>query len=85
MCDFITAVLPAKAKVDEVSRIFEAHQRVLKPLENASIRRQLQPGEVYFKTTPGHCDCETVLGSVDSSGGSRWGYGARNDPDTLGA
>jgi hypothetical protein len=71
MCDFITAVLPSKSRVEELSQIFAAHQRTLKPLENASIQRQLRPGETYFYTTRGHCDCGTVLGSLESYGTSR--------------
>jgi len=71
MCDFITAVLPARARVAELTPIFAAHERALKPLENPSIQRQLQSGELYFKTAPGHCDCETVLGSAEPLGPSR--------------
>lgn len=67
MCDFITAVLPSKSRVEELSHLFAAHQRALNPLENASIRRQLRPGETYFSTTAGQCDCGTVLGSSKSS------------------
>lgn len=37
--------------------------RIFQPLSNPSIQRQLGPDRWHFRTTAGHCDCGTALGS----------------------
>jgi hypothetical protein len=76
MCHFITAVLPADADAARVEDIARRHGRVLVPLANAHVARQLAGGERHFRTTPGHCDCGTPLGRTHRD--------ARRDADTDG-
>jgi hypothetical protein len=63
MCHFITAVLPPSVQTSSIATIFKKHGRALRPLESESIQAQLRPGEGYFVTTNGHCDCGTGLGA----------------------
>lgn len=62
MCHFISAVLPASVDIASLSVIAEKHGRRLRPQDNRSIEQALKPGESYFVTTAGHCDCGTALG-----------------------
>ncbi|WP_286392273.1 hypothetical protein [Pseudanabaena mucicola] len=64
MCYFITAVLPRSANLPVLTDIAIRHGRALKPQRNPSIEEHLEPGEHYFLTTQGHCDCGTFLGSL---------------------
>ena len=64
MCHFITAVLPRSANRDVLVPILDKHGRKLDPQPNPSIEAQLRPGERYFVTTCGPCDCGTALGSL---------------------
>ncbi|HEY0648245.1 hypothetical protein [Phenylobacterium sp.] len=56
----MTLVVPA-ADPAAVKRVLERHGRVAQPIANPSVARRLLPGEAQFLTTPGHCDCGTVL------------------------
>jgi len=60
MCHFITLIAPTDnaAAVDTIMR---AHGRIGRMIDNPSIAAQLEPGERQYLTTPGHCDCGTVL------------------------
>lgn len=62
MCHFITAVLPPTVHLGELTAIAHKHHRKLDPLKNPSIEACLKPGERYFLTTKGMCDCGTTLG-----------------------
>jgi hypothetical protein len=62
MCRFVVATLPARVDPARVEARFVAHGLALRPLANASLARQLPPGERCFVTTAGHCDCDTPLG-----------------------
>lgn len=64
MCHFVTAVLPREAPVSELDAIARRHHRRLQPQANPSIEAELRPGERYFLTTSGHCDCGTPLGAL---------------------
>lgn len=64
MCHYITAVLPADADEQAVAAIMERHSRLLAPQENPGVKEQLRPGERYFLTTAGYCDCGTGLGAM---------------------
>ncbi len=63
MCYFITAVLPGTARLTSLQAIAAKHRHRLQPLRNASVKAVLEPGERYFLTTPGLCDCGTPLGA----------------------
>jgi hypothetical protein len=63
MCHFITAILPKEADTPSLDVIARKHHRQFEPLSNLSIEAQLRPGERYFLTTLGHCDCGTALGA----------------------
>lgn len=64
MCHYITAVLPATADHVALDALARVHGRRFVPLSNASIEARLEPGERYFSTTPGYCDCGTPLGAL---------------------
>lgn len=64
MCHFVTAVLPESANREALTTIVDSYGRKLEPLANASIEAQLRPGERYFLTTHGACDCGTALGAL---------------------
>ena len=63
MCHFVTAVLPKEVDAAGLDAIARKHHRQLEALSNASIEAQLLPGERYYLTTLGHCDCGTALGA----------------------
>ena len=63
MCHFVTATLPANAKLDSLRLIARDHALALTEVHNPHVASQLQPGELYYLTTLGSCDCGTVLGS----------------------
>ncbi len=62
MCYHITATLPQGTKLDAIQQIIDRYDMAFAPLENAHVKAQLNPGALYFLTTKGHCDCDTVLG-----------------------
>jgi hypothetical protein len=57
-------VLPGSADHVHLDALAREHGRRFEPLSNPSIEAQLQPGERYFLTTLGHCDCGTPLGAL---------------------
>jgi len=63
MCDFITATLPANTDAKRAAGIFARHKLGFKEIENDSVRKYLEAGDLYILTTRGHCDCGTVIGS----------------------
>lgn len=63
MCRFVTAVLPAHAPHEALDALARLHVRRFAPLLNASVSQQLAPGEAWFLTTLGHCDCDEPLGA----------------------
>lgn len=79
MCHFITAVLPGSANHSALSEIAAKHGRALKPQRNPSIEELLNPGERYFLTTLGHCDCGTTLGRAESKIEQRHKRAAENE------
>jgi hypothetical protein len=50
--------------VRAVRRIAEAFALRWEPIHNPSVAKALHPGETYFYTTRGMCDCGTDLGSA---------------------
>lgn len=85
MCYYITAVLPGSANLPALTDIAVRHGRALKPQQNPGIEAHLKPGEHYFLTTPGHCDCGTFLGSLarDESKVERQKNAADNEESKL--
>lgn len=65
MCLFITATLPRNASLNCVAPIFEAHRLSFKKISNPYVLNQLHAGDVYVSTTTSHCDCGSVLGSLN--------------------
>ncbi|MCP4147063.1 MAG: hypothetical protein GY757_04870 [bacterium] len=63
MCHFITIILPPKADEAAAREIANRYRRDLEPLTDNHVQPYLAPGEHYFSTTRGHCDCGTALGS----------------------
>jgi DNA-binding transcriptional regulator YhcF (GntR family) len=63
MCHFITAILPAGAELNSLRRLARDHALALNAIHNPHVEAQLQPGERYYLTTLGGCDCGTILGS----------------------
>lgn len=80
MCHYITAVLPATANHSAVEALFHLGQRKLDAQKNASISSQLRPGECYYVTTRGNCDCGTPLGELARAESGSEAF----DPDAQG-
>lgn len=72
MCHFITAVLPSSAAHGELDALARLHGRRFQPMSTPSIEAQIGPGERYFSTTVGHCDCGTPLGALARGGAPDW-------------
>lgn len=64
MCQFITAILPNDADAAEVAAAFRRHGRACTAYVNATLAAQIGSAESTYCTTPGHCDCGTLLGSA---------------------
>lgn len=81
MCQFITAILPNDADAAELTATFRRHGRVCIAYVNATLAAQIGRAESSYYTTPGHCDCGTLLGStaIEAAADSRDGGGARDD------
>jgi hypothetical protein len=60
MCDFITLIAPVD-DAEAVRVVMERHGRAATRIDNPSLRQVLREGEHQYLTTPGHCDCGTVL------------------------
>ena len=60
MCYFITLVVQG-ADEASIAPVLTRRGRRATPISNPSVASILQPGEVQFLTTVGHCDCATVL------------------------
>ena len=67
MCLFVTAVLPGSADVPGLADVAARHGLRLALTHNASVEKQLHPGERLFFTNPRGCDCDTALGSLRSA------------------
>lgn len=67
MCHFITATLPQSVKLDSVAPIFESHKLGFDLVSNPHVSAQIESEDWHILTTRGHCDCDTVLGSLSRS------------------
>ncbi|MHA1933087.1 MAG: hypothetical protein ACW96X_11125 [Promethearchaeota archaeon] len=66
LCFYITATLPKGTKIENIKEILKQYQMEFSEIDNHIIKLQLRPGELYFRATKDYCDCETVLGSLNS-------------------
>ena len=60
MCYFITLVVQG-ADEASIAPVLTRHGRRATAISNPSVASILQPAELQFLTTVGHCDCATVL------------------------
>lgn len=68
MCHFITATMSPSADEAALRRHAEGALLKWEPLQNPSVEKLLLPGERYFLTTRGMCDCGTSLGLTSQRG-----------------
>ncbi|MHA2399739.1 MAG: hypothetical protein ACXADU_12740 [Promethearchaeota archaeon] len=66
MCFYITATLPQGTQINNFKNILDEYQLAFTQVNNPSIISQLRPGELYLRATKSYCDCDTVLGSLNS-------------------
>jgi hypothetical protein len=59
--------LPKGTKIDSILPIFNKYEMAYNQVNNEFVKSQLRSGELYFRPTQGYCDCDTVLGSLDTS------------------
>ncbi len=64
MCQFNTATMSPDGDQDLVRRLAKQARLKWEPLGNRFVTRQLEPGETYFFTTWGMCDCGSEVGSA---------------------
>jgi hypothetical protein len=62
MCTFLIAAVSANAQLDRLEKELKAHRLAYRVFQEARFQSELQPGDVAFYTTVGHCDCGTELG-----------------------
>jgi hypothetical protein len=62
MCQYI--ILIVRGEIAHVASALQRHGRRATGINNPSVRRVLGAQEEQFLTTPGHCDCGTVLASA---------------------
>jgi hypothetical protein len=62
MCYYITATMAPNGDESAVRRLAKASLLKWEPLDNPGVLKQLHPGELYFLTTRGMCDCGTEIG-----------------------
>lgn len=67
MCHFVTATLAPNTDLAAVAPIFESHKLGFKLIDNSHISVQVERGTFQILTTRGHCDCGTILGSLDGT------------------
>ena len=72
MCHFVLAALPADADVAALDAVAREHGRRLQPLHHPDFERQWGAQMRVHVTTPGHCDCGTVVGSRLRAGAPDW-------------
>lgn len=65
MCHFIKLVLPSTADVPALREIVKRHGRILEPISEPRVDRELSPGDQAYLTT-GRCDCGTRLANRKS-------------------
>jgi len=64
MCHYVTATMSAGGDANAVRQIADSFALRWEPFHNPSVAKALLPGETYYYTTRGMCDCGTDLGSA---------------------
>ncbi|PQO27150.1 hypothetical protein [Blastopirellula marina] len=64
MCQFNTATMSPGGNEELVRGLAKQARLKWEPLGNVFIAKQLEPGETYFFTTWGMCDCGSEVGSA---------------------
>ena len=67
MCFYITATLPKQTDLIQLREIFNKFNMSFTPIENDFIKKQLRSGDLYLRATKDYCDCDTILGALNSS------------------
>jgi hypothetical protein len=66
MCFYITATLPKGTQISKLRNILDEYELELSQIDNSMLISQLRSGELYLRATKSYCDCDTVLGSLNS-------------------
>ncbi len=66
LCFYITATMPKGTQIENIREILELYKMEFSEIHNPMVQAQLRPGELYFRATKDYCDCDTVLGSLNS-------------------
>jgi hypothetical protein len=67
MCFYITSTLPKNIKLEGLKGLFQEYDMSYEPVKNQAIQDQLRPDELYFRATNAYCDCDTILGALNTS------------------
>ncbi|KKL57919.1 hypothetical protein LCGC14_1646340 [marine sediment metagenome] len=65
MCFYITATLPKKTSLENLSSIINKYKMDFTEIQNKKIKSQLRSEELYLRATRGHCNCDSILGSLN--------------------
>ncbi len=79
MCTYITAVIAADADEAAIRQCADQWGHGWKAIDNRHVLGQLRPGERYYLTTRGHCDCGTALGSM----GPEWEHRSKDPANKV--
>jgi hypothetical protein len=66
MCFYITATLPKGTQISKLRNILDEYELEFSQIDNSMLISQLRSGELYLRATKSYCDCDTVLGSLNS-------------------
>jgi hypothetical protein len=66
LCFYITATLPKETQIENIRNILELYKMEFSEIHNHIVESQLRHGELYFRATKDHCDCNTLLGSLNN-------------------
>ena len=66
LCFYIAATMPKGTQIENIREILELYKMEFSEIHNPMVQAQLRPGELYFRATKDYCDCDTVLGSLNS-------------------
>ena len=65
MCFYITATLPKKTSLENLSSIINKYKMDFTEIQNKKIKSQLRSEELYLRATRDYCDCDSILGSLN--------------------
>lgn len=58
--------MPRGTQIGNIREILDLYKMDFSEIANHLVESQLRPGELYFRATKDYCDCDTVLGSLNS-------------------